>query len=285
MNDDEVRTSIVGTIELAIALSEQEVGAALTCVSTTYRDIQSQVGEFEILSKAVDSYAGASRAATDAHDRFSQGVANELAVQVQLAQRANHLVTDVEKFTRVIGNIAVAAKILTINANIEAAHAGKTKASAFGTIAVEMRNLANEISLANASITEIAAALAAILPQIGSRAEKLSVDVATAASTSNAASTDGLDRVATAVALSLERAKANADAMNEGATEVFGHLQFQDRMAQQLREIGRRLEKIGTRASVPDGAFTTSASVVEAPPESGARHLFEASQGPSIELF
>jgi len=56
-------------------------------------------------------------------------------------------------------------------------------------------------------------------------------------------------------------------------------------MAQQLRAIERRLEKIGLHASAPERSFTTSANALEAPPPSGGGHLFEASEGPCIELF
>lgn len=167
---------------------------------------------------------------------FLDSVTGNVARQENVAKRAQEHLSRIAKASRDTAQLVNSAKLLAVNARIEAARVGGT-GNCFSTIAGEMQQLAEHITQANEFIDSLAAQLARDLPEVAVNARTLR----------ELCSQLGEDMSVCGTQVSQEVAnlqEATREVLNQGDTELdqmlqrsqraLSHLQFQDVVAQGL---------------------------------------------------
>lgn len=90
----------------------------------------------------------------DNTNKISENSAKELENSRKVFNEALNLVSDIAKKTNIISDIAFKTNILSLNASIEAAHAGVTGAG-FAVVAREVKILAGNVKITSKSISEL----------------------------------------------------------------------------------------------------------------------------------
>jgi methyl-accepting chemotaxis protein len=241
----ELANEIVGK---CIATSEREVMAAGDAVRAIYDETRDQVSAMDTavasLGKGSGKHSGASLGAamsrqSEMFAEFMHQLAKRLEAQSTAATQAVAMVARVHEFTKKVSNLWSAARILTVNARIEAAHLGEQGAG-FTVIAQEMADFTLAVGKANEATAGIAQQIADTIPAIASEAEAM-VSAARAFSDRLADESGRLEHTYSAAmggALdALSTASVAAKKTVERAQEVLSHLQFQDMLTQALRQI------------------------------------------------
>jgi len=145
-----------------------------------------------------------------------------------------------------VGGVAFQARLLSMNAAIEAARLGEAGA-AFGIIAQEMTRLSGEVDLANRSIGELARELLRYLPL--AQAQAASMRSTTAEFSARLASELGQLQAGSAeferrVAQTLQRGDKRISKIAESSNDALSHLAFQDVCAQRLFSVDAVLARL-----------------------------------------
>jgi methyl-accepting chemotaxis protein len=146
----------------------------------------------------------------------------------------------------IIEGIATQAKLLALNARIEAARLG-TRGEALSVIASEMVRFSKEVGAANGAISEIAESICRDLPRVAAHASKLRESTERFSGRING-ELDEIRDAGDALEQVLNSAMADGDEAAQRivshAYAALSHLQFQDACAQHLLSIDAVLKEI-----------------------------------------
>jgi methyl-accepting chemotaxis protein len=241
-----------------------------------------------------------------AHTAGGQDQGLNSAVQRQLTSATNHsrklgelitaqnvdarqALTELEVIrtaAQTIQRLASAARMLALNAQIEAVRLGEA-GKPFGVVAAEMKNMAREVDLANEQVGRTADNLQMTLPRIAARAEQMDVR-------SNEFATDLEERMRDVAegGASLQRSIHEVLATGDGALqavlgqcrEAFSQLQFQDPVAQQLLMIDQDAYALQTELAELLDAGDDDIRPPATPPLSGEVRIEQVRNG-EVVLF
>ena len=232
-------------LDKSIALSEGEVLAAAENLTELNRDAKAHVAALDGLrAQFQDDGRGTNLSAALEKQRrtvraHAKALDEGLADQHDGATRAIGCTNQITTLAREIATIASSLSVLTLNARIESARAGHA-ANAFATIAASMRALSHQVHEANGRVADLASSLKDIIPSIEKRSRELRAE--------NRELGDGVNAQLEELGAAYSAAREAAAQVVSGGSEhgrrvvsrthqVLSHLQYQDRMAQTLREI------------------------------------------------
>lgn len=212
----------------------QETRSALDGLSSTdRRGVTELIEEQSRLSR---TRFGAIRAAIE-----EQGV---------LVRDATEASSEIASVGAEVTKVAFQARLLSLNANIEAARLGDQGAG-FQVIATEMQRLTEEIDRANRKIGAMASNLMTSLPKINQHNDELirhSVGFTEELAENSAAVGVATGKLRASVDDLLGRGDQAANQVLSGSNDALSNLQFQDPMAQNLliidADLGRLAEHI-----------------------------------------
>jgi len=237
----ELRASFMRRINDVNATTGREVIAAAGSVASVVDGASAHVRRVKEMVSTLDGGGGGGVAAAVARQsevlrRFFESVARDIARQEAVAERAQQHLQRITKAASDTAHLASAARLLALNARIEAARVGG-HGNCFSTIAGEMQHLAEQITQANEFIDSLASRLSQDLPEVANSAralrnssEALSTDlnVATAeVEGETAVMRDIIHRMT-------EQSDQEMSYLITSSHEALSHLQFQDVVAQGL---------------------------------------------------
>jgi methyl-accepting chemotaxis protein len=237
-----------GIVGKCIVTSEREVMAAGDAVRAIYDETREQVSAMDAAVASLGKETGkrsdaslgqAMKRQIDMFAEFMEQLSKRLEIQSTAANQALAMVAKVHEFTKKVNTLWSAARILTVNARIEAARLGEQGAG-FAVIAQEMREFTVAVAKANEATSGIAQQMADTIPAIAKESDAM---VAAAGSFSSRLAQEAghLERTySQAMGSALTALSTAHDAAKktvERAQEVLSHLQFQDMLAQALRQV------------------------------------------------
>ncbi|HWA76701.1 MAG TPA: methyl-accepting chemotaxis protein [Polyangiaceae bacterium] len=268
----ECRAHVLDRIRKANEMTSTEVIAVANSLDQIVSSAQHQVSATR---SALDSLSGSDRAAvTDLLEEQTRISATRFAAiraaleeQTVLTRQAMQASAQIASVGAGVSRVAFQARLLSLNANIEAARFGE-QGGGFQVIATEMRRLTDEIDRANRQIEGMASSLMSALPKINEHADALCrhADGFTAELAQNSSA---VSSATTQLKKSVNEVLANGDQtatqVLSGSHAALSHLQFQDPTAQSLliidadlARMAEHLEKLlqhagAESALVPDG--------------------------------
>jgi methyl-accepting chemotaxis protein len=247
---------VFGLIAEVITLSEQELAAAAEHIQTINRQARRHVHD---LSQVVERITFIGQA-FKRQAAFNADAAVRLRQQNEAAERSLRLTSEIAELASAISKISMTAEILTLNGYIESARLGQA-GRPFAVIVEQLRELSEQVQQANQSISQLADDLTQVIPSIAGHARDL-LELTERFSSEQAsqflgAFADTERWVKDALGTSQRRAQE----IVTGTGEILSHLQFQDRMAQDLRNIEyvlQHLDRVLARffVEVEDTALT-----------------------------
>jgi methyl-accepting chemotaxis protein len=232
-----------GLTATASELSEREVTAAVASLAELFGQARSNVDTLKQLSaqfspkstKGQESLHDAVRGQSEAMTWFLASLQQAL-VQQHTATTA--IVEAAQKIGRLVARIEVLSldlRMLTINARLEAVRWGE-QGAAFATVATGMRNLTGEVQHVNEEIGTVSSTLSALASRVVENegalqglGEELGRQVGERV--------DALRSAYEATAGALQRSAERAHCIVDVSNSMLTKLQFQDRVAQTLREV------------------------------------------------
>jgi methyl-accepting chemotaxis protein len=176
----------------------------------------------------------------------SQRLIEEQEVMAKQSQAGS---AKIAQLATIIEGIATQAKLLALNARIEAARLG-TRGEALSVIASEMVRFSKEVGAANGAISEIAGSISRDLPRVAAHASKLRESTERFSGRING-ELDEIRDAGDALEQVLSSAMSDGDAAAERivshAYAALSHLQFQDACAQHLLSIDAVFQEILAR--------------------------------------
>ncbi|MEY4548913.1 MAG: hypothetical protein RL685_5108 [Pseudomonadota bacterium] len=237
------------------AMTGREVLNAGEAIERVVAEAQAHVHETrEALGEAAgtDGRAGVPELAvrqSEAIQEFLGTSQRLIAEQEVMAKHSERGCAKIAQLGSVIEGIAVQAKLLALNARIEATRLG-AQGAALAVIASEMVRFSKEVGSANAAIAELASALSHDLPRVTEHAEQLRT------TTERFSARIGSEleeiRVGGAVlektlAEAIQSGDQRAQRIVQHAHAALSHLQFQDTCAQHLLSLEVVLNEVVTR--------------------------------------
>jgi methyl-accepting chemotaxis protein len=270
----ELRTIIMDRIRQANATTEQEVlkignelHAIVERARAQGRAMTQSVGALVLDNKNGDSVSQAINAQARAVQGFVRELSSGLDSQRESSSRALEKSNSIIALGRTVQTVAAQAKILALNAHIEAARAGQAGAG-FGVIAAEMGRLSTLISTANRAIEETASELAGVLPQLAASAldlNNLTQEFRGDLEGHLTRVVSGTNQLQEAVVNVTQDVEDNLKEISSSAFRVLSSLQFQDPTAQHLlvadRDIANAIQRVRstlTQAKVGDAPVVAS---------------------------
>lgn len=235
---NEVSATVGQILNEAAQLSEQEICLAAEDLGRINRESREHIVE---LRRVVDDSRQKRTAAVEMIDHqtgYSQRMQKALREQVELARNSMGLSLEISELVEVIGRISSAARILTVNGHIESARLGR-QGAAFSVIVHEMQELSAEVQRANQAISELAERLLKLMPALDKNANTL-LQATEVFSGQQTAIIGNFHALAEHERESLDSAEARARHISELVGKMVTHLQFQDRVAQELQEARAR---------------------------------------------
>jgi methyl-accepting chemotaxis protein len=232
-------------LDQSISLSEGEVLSAADNITDLNRDAQEHVVALDALRHQFDEERGSGglSGALEKQRRtlgtYVQAMNQGLTEQHDAATRAIGCTNQITRLAREIEGISSALTVLTLNARIESSRSGQA-GRVFATIADSMRALSFQVQAANGRVAELAASLKDIIPSIEQRARELREQNGALATDANTQLGELGSAYATARGAAAEVISGGGEHARRVVTrthQVLSHLQYQDRMAQGLREI------------------------------------------------
>jgi methyl-accepting chemotaxis protein len=172
-----------------------------------------------------------------------------IAEQEVMAKHSERGCAKIAQLGSVIEGIAVQAKLLALNARIEATRLG-AQGAALAVIASEMVRFSKEVGSANAAIAELAGALSHDLPRVTEHAEQLR----TTTERFSARIGSELEEIRECGAVlektlaeAIQSGDQRAQRIVQHAHAALSHLQFQDTCAQHLLSLEVVLNEVVTR--------------------------------------
>ncbi len=250
-------------IEGALGLSETEIMAAAQNLTSINHEARQHVGDLRTLQ---DRTGGEREIAAEVilhQSRYCQDAVALLRQQSDVAERSQHLSREIASFAESIGRISDSARILTINGQIESVRMG-TAGAAFAVIANQMRDLSHDVQKANRSIADLAHRLGEYMPMITQNAQAL-LGMTEAFSQQQFVQVSRFqtasDQTQKTMHQALSESQERVERLLTGSGEILTHLQFQDRMAQDLRSLE---DMVGHNAAILTEFLQRLGSKVEA---------------------
>lgn len=161
------------------------------------------------------------------------------AAQDERARRAAIEARHIIDLAASIDRLAGEARLLAVNARIESSRLGAQSAG-FEVLATEMQRLSDEVASTNEQVEDIAARLGQDLPAIAAHAQTLRTSMEEFAGLARAQieQTDqGVGLLHTSIAVASRQGEQVMEAILGASHAALSHLQFQDVVAQQLRQL------------------------------------------------
>lgn len=247
----EFRSLMMSRINDVNATTAREVIAAAGSVAAVVDGATAHVRRVKEMVASIEGGEGGGVAAavarqSDVLRRFFESVSRDIARQEAVAERAQQHLQRITKAASDTAHLASAARLLALNARIEAARVGG-HGNCFSTIAGEMQHLAEQITQANAFIDNVAARLSQDLPEVALSAkalrnssEELSHDLSQAT-----ADVEGETAVMRDVIRRMtDQSDHEMSYLISSSHEALSHLQFQDVIAQGLLRIEPNLHNL-----------------------------------------
>lgn len=237
----EFRALLMQRINDVNATTSREVIAAASSVAAVVDGATAHIRRVKEMVGSIDGHDGGGVAAAVARQsevlrRFFESVSRDIARQESASDRAQQSLQRITKAASDTAHLASAARLLALNARIEAARVGG-HGNCFSTIAGEMQHLAEQITQANEFIDSVAARMSKDLPEVALSAralrassEDLSKDLS-AATQEVERETDGMRDV---IRRMMEQSDHEMSYLITSSHEALSHLQFQDVIAQGL---------------------------------------------------
>lgn len=237
-----VQHVIADRIPQVVEITEQEVLIVGKAVNDVVDAARAQVTESREILAQVDENSGIAvtieRLAT-AMEAFLAKLNPYLTRQEVVSSTAARYGAKIEEAGHKIDTIALAANILNLNAQIEAARLGEV-GEPFMIIASEMTTLTRQIEEANGMIAELSNTLLSTLPEIAAINGSISNTCADFGSDFSKQVTEVRDvqhLLQASVRASLESTESRAEQMLRISQDALSHLQFQDPVAQSLWQV------------------------------------------------
>ena len=237
----EFRTLLMHRINDVNATTMREVMDAASSVAAVVDGATAHVKRVKEMVASLDGGGGGGVAAAVARQgevlkRFFEAVTRDIARQEVASDRAQQNLKRIAKASSDTAHLASAARLLALNARIEAARVGG-HGNCFSTIAGEMQHLAEQITQANEFIDSLATRLSQDLPEVAASAralrassEELSNDLASA----TAEVEDETAAMRHVIRQLLEQSDQEMSVLIHSSHQALSHLQFQDVIAQGL---------------------------------------------------
>lgn len=266
------RASLMQRINDVNATTEREVIAAAGSVASVVDGASAHVRRVKEMVATLEGggrggVAAAVARQSDVLRRFFESVARDIERQEVVAERAQQHLQRITKAASDTAHLASAARLLALNARIEAARVGG-HGNCFSTIAGEMQHLAERITQANEFIDTLATRLSKDLPEVASSAralrassEALSQDLSVATASvedETAAMRDIIHRMT-------EQSDHEMAYLISSSHEALSHLQFQDVIAQGLLRLESHVHELQVQQATALGLPQTIAEL--APPQ------------------
>lgn len=238
-----VRQRVVERVREVNVTTEQEVTHAARYVSVVVDRARQYVNESQTVFGSFDSSAqdgvgallGALSSLVRSHvkDMSARAVAQD-----ERARRAAMHAKNISDLAASIDRLASEARLLAVNARIESSRLGAHSAG-FEVLATEMQRLSDEVASTNEQVEDLAARLGNDLPAIAMHAQQLrtSMDEFASAAKHQIEETDrGVGMLHSKITVASRQGEAVMEAILGASHAALSHLQFQDVVAQQLRQ-------------------------------------------------
>lgn len=240
----EFRTLMMRRLNDVNATTSREVLAAAHGVATVVARASEHVQRVKEMVGSLNGKDGGGVAVAVARQgevlrRYFDSVSRDIARQEATANRAQQHLQRITKAASDTAHLASAARMLALNARIEAARVGG-QGNCFYTIAGEMQQLAQQITQANEFIDSLASRLSEDLPELAISARALrtsSEELTTDLSTSTTLVEHETEQMRELISLMLQQSDREMATLIGASHEVLSHLQFQDVVAQGLLRI------------------------------------------------
>lgn len=251
----EYRGHVLERIRKANDLTSTSVVAVGNSLERIVNVARSQVEETRA---TLDGLSGADRRGVteliEEQSRLSRArfgaIRTAIEEQGVLVRDATQASSEIASVGAEVTKVAFQARLLSLNANIEAARLGDQGAG-FQVIATEMQRLTEEIDRANRKIGAMASSLMTSLPKINQHNDELirhSVGFTEELSENSAAVGAATGKLRASVNELLGRGDQAANQVLSGSNDALSNLQFQDPMAQNLliidADLGRLAEHV-----------------------------------------
>jgi methyl-accepting chemotaxis protein len=248
------RSRLIERVREVNAMTEKEVMGAAEEVNAIFAAASDQIARLrELLSGASGETTGEGgddlTALIDTELKLVGTFASELNAQVseqlRLTQAAEHSLSGISAAAAQVGNLANRAKMLALNARIEASRLTKG-ASGFAVIADEMKELSRGVAQANASIQELARTMETLLPGIVRGANLMherSRGFSSELGNSMRKIAEQSDSRRQTVARAVAESDQTLSTIVSASRSALSHLQFQDAVAQGLMRLDGMLRE------------------------------------------
>lgn len=265
------RSQMMQRINDVNATTSREVIAAAASVAAVVDGATAHIRRVAEMVSTIDGGGGGGVAAAvlrqgEVLRRFLESVSRDIARQEAVAERAQQHLQRITKAASDTAHLASAARLLALNARIEAARVGG-HGNCFSTIAGEMQHLAEQITQANEFIDSVASRLQQDLPEVvhSARAlracsEELSQDLSAATADVEVETAEMRD----IIRRMMEQSDQEMAYLISSSHEALSHLQFQDVIAQGLLRLEPTLYALQAEQAKQLGIEDTIAQLLPA---------------------
>jgi hypothetical protein len=242
-----LRATTMGRVREATAVMSREVMAAASSVARAVDGIYQHMGDVRSMLASVEGTDGNGgvAAALERHgtvlSHFSRSIANEASRQEAVASRAKEQIALIARAASDTANLTSAARLLALNARVEASRTHPSGA-AFGVIAREMQQLAEQISRTNSIIDDVSRRLREDLPVVAESAQTLKKSAEGLREDLGASATEAEAQIHQLRALvrdAVARGDEDIGKILAASQDAMSHLQFQDVVEQSLLRLDR----------------------------------------------
>ena len=172
---------------------------------------------------------------------FLDAMVKQTQLQAGQAKRAREDVTNIRRFLDSISGISTACRLLATNARIEAAHAGEN-GKGFAVVADSLRNVSQDVQATALSIESLGSSIGAILVTMAETADQLAKEGNLRMEELSMTTGECQRAYSDAVIGALAKFGTRAEQIRDQANQTISHLQFQDRVQQNISEAIKQSE-------------------------------------------
>ena len=273
----EFREKLVGRVRAVNDLTAREVREAGQFLSAVVESARAYVQDSQralsrLQGEGEDSIGQLFHRQTEFLRRHALDMSQRAAVQDERARQAAAAAKSIADLASSIERLAGEARLLAVNARIESSRLGAQSAG-FEVLASEMQRLSDEVAMANERVSALAGRLGQDLPWIAQHARDFRHamdEFSTTAAMQLDETERGVIELRTQVARASEAGGAVIEEILRSSQAALSHLQFQDVIAQDLRQLDGQardaqvatLELLEAEATliaeIPDAEYTTA---------------------------